>query len=77
MPPMLPPVVAMPVAAARRTEKKWAIEETAGVKIREVPRPAAREKERMKCHSSARGVQVRVTVDRDKACKGHCSRGLD
>lgn len=52
MPPMLPPVVANPVAVARLTRKKWAIEDTAGVKIRAVPNPAARENDKTKCQNS-------------------------
>jgi hypothetical protein len=48
MPPTEPPVVARPVARAREAEKKWATEATAGVKIREVPRPQRRERERTK-----------------------------
>jgi len=54
IPPMLPPVVARPVAAARLTAKKWAIDDMAGVKMRAVPKPQAMEKESMKCHSPSR-----------------------
>lgn len=51
-PPREPPVVAMPVAEPRDWEKKCPMEETTGVKIREVPRPARRPKERRKCQYS-------------------------
>ncbi len=53
MPPMEPPVVARPVAAAREVRKKWEMEETAGVKMREVPTPPRMEKVRIKCQYSA------------------------
>ena len=52
MPPIEPPVVASPVAAARRLMNQWAMAPTAGVKMREEPRPEMMEKVRMNCHSS-------------------------
>ena len=58
IPPMLPPVVAIPVAEPRETRKKWPIAETAGVKTREVPRPPRMDKVRMKCQYSGFGVSI-------------------
>ena len=52
IPPIEPPVVARPVAAARRIMNQWAMAPTAGVKIREEPMPEMIEKVRMKCHNS-------------------------
>lgn len=56
MPPMLPPVEAMPVARPRRVRKKWPTAAREGVKSREQPRPQKTPKLRMKCHSSAAGL---------------------
>jgi hypothetical protein len=52
MPPVAPPVAAIPVASARRARKKWPTEETAGVKMSDVPAPASRLIVRMKCQYS-------------------------
>ena len=52
MPPIEPPVVARPVAAARRLMNQWAMAPTAGVKMREEPMPEVIEKVMMKCHNS-------------------------
>ena len=51
-PPTLPPVAARPVATPRFLAKKWAMLETAGVKIRAVPSPLAKEIESKKCQYS-------------------------
>lgn len=53
IPPIEPPVVAIPVAAARRFMNQWAIAPTAGVNMRDEPMPETREKEMKKCHNSA------------------------
>lgn len=58
MPPTLPPVVARPVVAARRLEKKCAMEPIAGVKMREEPTPQRMEYVKMKCQSSKREKEV-------------------
>jgi hypothetical protein len=58
MPPAAPPVAAMPVARARRARKKWPTEETAGVKMSEVPVPARMPMVRMKCQNSGKVVKV-------------------
>jgi hypothetical protein len=55
MPPMEPPVAARPVAVPRLARKKWPMEETAGVKIREVPMPPRTPKTRMKCQYASIG----------------------
>jgi len=52
IPPIDPPVVARPLAAALLLMNQWAMAPTAGVKIREEPMPEMIEKVRMKCHSS-------------------------
>ena len=52
MPPREPPAAAMPVALARLRLKKWPMEDTAGVKIREVPMPPRMPKTIMKCQYS-------------------------
>ena len=61
MPPALPPVVARPVAAARRLWKKCAMEPIAGVKIKEEPMPQRMEYVRMKCQSSDREREREVS----------------
>ena len=76
IPPTLPPVVARPVAAARLRRKKCAIEEMAGVKIKDVPRPAATEKERTKCHNSVKKVQSLATLEIKGKCKELPERAL-
>lgn len=55
-PPIEPPVAARPVAVPRLTQKKWAIADTAGVKIRDVPKPPAIEKDNRKCQYSGEHI---------------------
>lgn len=52
IPPTEPPVAASPVAVPLERRKKCPIEETAGVNIREVPRPPRMEKVKMYCQYS-------------------------
>lgn len=51
-PPVAPPAAAIPVARARRLRKKWPTDETAGVKMSEVPTPHRNPIVRMKCQYS-------------------------
>ena len=56
MPPMEPPVVAMPVASPRRSENQWPTTAMDGVKSREVPKPPRMPKVRRNCGYSDKVV---------------------